>query len=119
MRVVEKPKFVYTGDKTSYSEKWYHINDGYTAETVGGTTHWIVKTGGERIDCYYGNPNDLIEYVRRRIVVGGDRVNPSGTGRVYIKDAKTQEEICVLRVDKFVHRYYEPVTRFDHSKDRG
>lgn len=119
MVLVEKPKFVYTGAKVQYREQWCNQNKGYVAETnSAGTIHWIIKTGGERIDCYYGDPNRLIEHVRRRVAVHttGSRANSSGIARVYIKDVNSGEEVMVLVVEKMVHRYYEPVERFNHKE---
>lgn len=119
MIVKEKPKFVYTGAKVQYREQWYNQNKDYVAETnSAGAIHWIIKTGGERIDCYYGDPNRLIEYVRRRVAVYtiGSRANSTGTAKVYIKDVNSGEEVMVLVVEKSVHRYYEPVERFNHKE---
>ena len=118
MVLVEKPKFVYTGEKVQYREQWYNQNKNYIAETnSAGTIHWIIKTGGERID-YYGNPSRLIEHVRRRVAVHttNNRANSAGTARVYIKDVSSDEEVMVLIVEKMVHRYYEPVERFNHKE---
>ena len=119
MVLIEKPKFVYTGAKIQYREQWCNQNKGYVAETnSAGTIHWIIKTGGERIDCYYRDPNRLIEHVRRRVAVHttGSRANSSGIARVYIKDVNSGEEVMALVVEKIVHRYYEPVERFNHKE---
>ena len=118
MILVEKPKFVYTGEKVQYREQWCNQNKDYVAETnSAGAIHWIIKTGGERID-FYDNPSRLIEHVRRRVAVHttGSRANSTGTARVCIKDVNSGEEVMVLVVEKLVHRYYEPVTRFNHKE---
>lgn len=115
MIIKEKPQFVYTGQKDTYKSRWLNLKwSEYKPEERYGGIFFIIQTGNERIHCYYKNPLDVIEAAKTKIYAKGRGADVSGKATIWFHDLNADKEVMCAVVEKNIHRYYEPIERFNH-----
>lgn len=121
--MIEKPKFVYTGQKEEFTIKWFNTNIPNTKAKLdknGNFILTIVIDNGGRTTNHFKTPMDAIEYAKKKIIVkslNGQRKYAEGKARILWIDENTNKEYGAAVVIKNVKRYYEPVSRFNHNKE--
>lgn len=121
--IKEKPKFVYTGEKEEFTVHWLNTNKKDLKAKLDKNGKFIavvVVDDYGRIEGHYSTPMDAVEYAKKKILtksLKGQRKYAVGKARVLLIDETTGKEFDVAAIIKNVKRYYEPVSRFDHSKE--
>ncbi len=121
--MIEKPKFVYTGEKANFKVKWFNTsvpNAKAKLDRNGKFILIIVIDNYGRIEGHFNSPLDAIEFAKKRIEVKSlpkQRKYVQGKARILWIDENTGAEYDAAVVIKDVKRYYEPVSRFNHSKE--
>lgn len=117
MTIQEKPQFVYTGQKDNYKVKWLDLKwTDYRPKEKYGAIFFIIKVNNERIYCYLKNPFEIIEVAKKKIYARGRGANAYGKATIWFEDLNTNKEILCAIIEKNVHRFYEPITRFNHKE---
>lgn len=121
--MIETPKFVYTGQKEDFTVKWFNTsipNAKAKLDRNGKFILIIVIDNYGRIEGHFNSPLDAIEFAKKRIEVKSlpkQRKYAQGKARILWIDENTGAEYDAAVVIKDVKRYYEPVSRFNHSKE--